>query len=111
MSAKTVAFTDQGFKSDVLENDAPVVVDFWAAWCQPCKMLAPTMDQLADDYAGKAIVGKVNIDENPQTAAAYGIRSIPSVLVFHKGKVAEQLVGLLPKDRYKEVLDRVLSQA
>lgn len=110
MSANTTAITDTAFKSEVLDSDKPVLVDFWAAWCQPCKMLAPTMDQLATDYAGKAKVGKVNIDENPETAAAYGIRSIPSVLVFHKGKVAEQLVGLLPKERYREVLDRILKQ-
>jgi thioredoxin 1 len=101
-----VHFNDSSFKTEVLESPQPVLVDFWAEWCQPCHALAPTIKQLADEYAGSVKVGKLNIEESPATAAAYGIRSIPSVLVFKGGQVVAQLVGVRDKKSYAEALDQ-----
>lgn len=102
-----IHFSDASFKADVLESKEPVLVDFWAQWCGPCHALAPTIEELARDYEGAVKVGKINIDENPQTAAAYGIRSIPSVLVFKDGAVVEHVVGVRDKTHYKKALDQV----
>lgn len=101
-------FTDADFKTEVLESDRPVLVDFWADWCGPCHALAPTIEELAGKFEGAVKVGKLDIDQNLQTARAYGIRGIPAVLLFRNGEVAETLVGVQPKRRYEEVLERAL---
>ena len=101
-------FTDEGFQADVLDSDVPVLVDFWAEWCQPCKMLSPTMDELADEYAGRAKVTKINIDDNRQVATQFGIMSIPTVLLFHNGEIKNTFVGLSGKDKFTGALDELL---
>lgn len=108
MAGNVAEFTDANFDAEVVQSSTPVLVDFWAPWCGPCKMLAPTIDALASDYAGRLKVGKLNTDEAENTAAKYGIRSIPTLLVFKNGEVVHQLVGALPKDKIAEQLDRVL---
>ncbi len=97
MKPKTL--TDGEFKQEVLESDRPVLVDFWADWCGPCKMIAPLVDELAGEYDGKLKVVKMDVDANPSTAMQYGIRSIPTLLVFKNGKVVEQIIGAVPKQR------------
>ena len=102
----TVKITDDSFETDVLKAQGPVLVDFWAEWCGPCKRLAPTVDALATDYAGKITVGKLNVDDNPNTAFKFNIRGIPAVLLFKGGQVVEQVVGLAPKEDFKLILDK-----
>ena len=102
-----VALTKENFAQLVLQSPVPVLVDFWAEWCGPCKMIAPLLDELADEYDGKAKVGKVNIDEQQALAAEYGIRAIPTLLLFNKGQVADQIVGARSKRDFKNSLDRV----
>jgi thioredoxin 1 len=104
----TMDFTDSNFDDEVIKSDQPVLVDFWAEWCGPCKQLTPTIDALAEDYQGKAKIGKVNVDHNPSTAAGYGIRSIPSLLFFKNGKVQQQMVGTNPKEEIAKILDSLL---
>lgn len=91
--AHTLTFTEENFEKEVIKSDLPVLVDFWATWCGPCRALAPVIDQVAEDTAGKAKVGKVNVDDAPGLAAKYGIRSIPTLLVIKDGEVADQQVG------------------
>src|SRR6266550_5748950 len=98
-------FTDQNFEAEVLKSDVPVLVDFWAEWCGPCRMMAPTVDQVAVDYAGKVKVGKLDVDSNQQTAARYGIRGIPTLLLFKGGKVVDQKVGAIGKPEFQKMLD------
>jgi thioredoxin 1 len=93
---KTIELTDANF-DQIITSDKPVLVDFWAEWCGPCKMIGPVVEELAGDYEGKAVVGKLNVDENPQTAAKFGIRSIPTLLVFKGGQVVDKQVGAVPK--------------
>ena len=100
-------FTQQNFDDEVLKAEVPVLVDFWAEWCGPCKMLGPLVDEIAGEYSDKAKVGKVNIDEHPGLASEFGIRAIPTMLVFHKGLVVDQMVGLKSKRDLKTSLDRV----
>jgi thioredoxin 1 len=102
-----ITLTQENFSQQVLQSAAPVLVDFWAEWCGPCKMIAPLLDELADEYDGKAKVGKVNVDEQQSLAAEYGIRAIPTLLVFHNGQVADQIVGARCKRDFKASLDRV----
>ena len=102
-----VNLTQENFAQQVLQSESPVLVDFWAEWCGPCKMIAPVLDELADEYQGRALVAKVNIDEQQGLAAEYGVRAIPTLLVFHKGQVADQIVGARSKRDLKASLDRV----
>jgi thioredoxin 1 len=102
-----VNLTQENFAQQVLQSPAPVLVDFWAEWCGPCKMIAPVLDELADEFEGRAKIGKVNIDEQQALAAQYGIRAIPTLLVFSKGEVAEQIVGARSKRDFKASLERV----
>lgn len=103
-----VKVTDENFKAEVLESEIPVLVDFWAEWCGPCRMIAPVVDAVAEEYAGKLKVAKLNVDENPQTASQYGIMSIPSLLIFKDGQVIEKMVGFMPKEQMKEAIDKTL---
>ena len=105
--SKPQEFTDANFQIQVRESDQPVLVDFWAAWCGPCRALGPTIDELAEQYEGTVKVGKLNIDENPQSPSRFGISSIPAVLLFKDGKVVETLVGVQPKERYEVALHQV----
>ena len=101
-----VTLTQENFSQQVLQSPSPVLVDFWAEWCGPCKMIAPLLDELADEYSGKIKIGKVNIDEQQELATKYGIRAIPTLLVISKGQVAEQMVGAKSKRDLKASLDR-----
>ena len=98
--------TDATFEAEVLQAGEPVLVDFWAEWCGPCKRLAPTVDALATDYAGKVTVGKLNVDDNPNTAFKFQIRGIPALLLFKGGQIVESIVGLVPKEDLKTAIDR-----
>jgi thioredoxin 1 len=104
-SEKVQTLTDGNFDQTV-SGATPVLVDFWAEWCGPCKRLAPTVDELARDYDGKVVVGKLNVDENPNTAFKFSIRGIPTLLLFKGGQVVEQVVGLADKDSLKKVIDK-----
>ncbi len=106
--ANLAAVNDADFKQTVLESGQPVLVDFWADWCGPCKMIAPVVEELAGEYAGKLEVKKMDVDANPQTAMALGIRSIPTLLIFKDGKVAEQVIGAVPKSVLKKKIDNVV---
>jgi thioredoxin 1 len=101
----TLTFTDNSFDAEVLKSDVPVLVDFWAEWCGPCRMMAPTIDAIADEYAGRVKVGKLNVDENGLTAMRYGIRGIPTLLLFKGGNVVEQRVGAIGKSDVKRMID------
>lgn len=105
MSGKIMDVTDANFQTEVLSSSIPVLVDFWASWCAPCRMLAPTVEALAQDFDGKIKVTKLNVDENPNTAASFSIRGIPTLLLFDKGSVVETLVGVKPKDEIARLLN------
>jgi thioredoxin 1 len=105
----TLTFTDGSFDADVLNSDVPVLVDFWAEWCGPCRMMGPTVDQIASDYAGKVKVGKLDVDSNQNTASRYGIRGIPTVLLFKGGQIVEQKVGAIGKNDFQKMLDKHVS--
>ena len=100
----TLNFTDAAFDQDVINSDTPVLVDFWAPWCGPCKAMGPTVDALATEYLGKVKIGKMNTDDNQQTAMRFGIRSIPTLLLFKGGKVVDQRVGAMPKPEVIKML-------
>ena len=104
MSELTKAVTDESFRQDVLEAPGPVLVDFWAEWCGPCKAVGPILDELAKDYAGKLTVAKIDIDENPMTPNEYAVRGIPTMLLFRDGKLLDQKVGAMPKGALKDWL-------
>ena len=105
----TLTFTDQSWEADVLNSDVPVLVDFWAEWCGPCRMMSPTIDTIATEYSGKAKVGKLNVDENGGTAMRYNIRGIPTLLVFKGGQVIAQKVGAVGKSEVAALLDAQIS--
>ena len=100
-----LVITDDSFDAEVLQSDIPVLVDFWAPWCGPCRMLAPTIDEIAEEYDGKAKVGKLDTDASPQVATKLGVQSIPTLMVFKGGEVVERLVGVLPKEQITPKLD------
>jgi thioredoxin 1 len=104
----TLEFTDQNFEQEVLKSDKPVLVDFWAVWCAPCRMMESAVASIANDYAGRAKVGKLNVDENLSVTSRYGIRSIPTLLLFKNGEIQEQVVGTTSKDALNKLLDRHL---
>lgn len=108
MAGNVLEFTDETFKTEVLESQDPVLVDFWAPWCGPCKMLAPTIDELAADYSGKVRVGKVNTDHSRQVAIDHQISAIPTVMIFKGGQVVERISGLQPKSQLASLLDKHL---
>ncbi|GHG75645.1 thioredoxin [Alishewanella longhuensis] len=105
MSEHILQVSDDSFETDVLKAEVPVLVDFWAEWCGPCKMIAPILDDVATEYAGKVAVAKVNIDQNPNTPPKFGIRGIPTLLLFKNGQVAATKVGALSKTQLKQFLD------
>ena len=107
--SKPITFTDDNFDSEVLTSDVPVLVDFWAEWCGPCKMIAPSIEELANEYAGKAKVGKMDVDSNQNTSMKYGIRSIPALLIFKGGEVVEQITGAVTKGQIQSKLDASLA--
>jgi thioredoxin 1 len=107
-STNVTAFTDGNFEEQVLKSPKPVLVDFWAEWCTPCRMIAPTVEKVADDYAGRATVGKVNVDENQVITSRYHITGIPTLLLFKEGKVQEQIVGATSRDNIVRLIEKYL---
>jgi len=106
---KVLEVSDQSFEQEVIKSATPVLIDFWAPWCGPCKAIAPVVEQLAGEYAGRLKVVKMNVDDNPQTPSRYGVRGIPNLLVIKGGQVADQIVGAVPKAHLVKAIDTVLS--
>jgi thioredoxin 1 len=104
----TLEFSEQNFEEEVLKSDKPVLVDFWATWCAPCRMMAPAVDAIAEAYAGRAKVGKINVDENFTVTGRYNIRGIPTLLLFKDGQIREQIVGATSKEAISKLLDKHL---
>ena len=107
--AKPIEFTDSNFEDEVLNSDKPVLVDFWAEWCGPCRMIGPIVEEMAEEYDGKAKIGKVDVDSNSEMSVKYGIRSIPSLLIFKDGEVVDQIVGAVPKSHLTKQLEAQLA--
>jgi thioredoxin 1 len=103
-----VQFTDANFEQEVLKSDKPVLVDFWAPWCGPCRAVGPVVEDLAEAYKGRVKVGKINIDDNPKTATNYGVMSIPTLILFNKGDIIDKLIGLSPKERLEGLIKKAL---
>ena len=108
MSENLHEFTDQNFENDVEQSENPVLIDFWAVWCGPCKAIAPVIEEIADEYQGKVKVGKVDVDQNQNIAMKYGIRSIPTILIMSKGEVVNQIVGAVPKNNITDMLNELI---
>jgi len=111
MAGKYIELTDANFEQEVLKSDVPVLVDFWAPWCGPCRIIAPFIEELAEEYEGKAKVGKLNVDENPQVANALGIRSIPTLVFFKGGEPVDGVIGAVPKKILKDKFEKLLEPA
>jgi len=109
--ADLLAVSDESFESEVLQSGTPVLIDFWAPWCAPCRAIAPVVEEIARDYAGKLKVVKMNVDDNPRTPTKYGVRGIPNLIVFQNGDVKEQIVGAVPKVQLVKAISKVLGQA
>ena len=105
MAGNVVEFTDANFDTEVLQSSQPVLVDFWAPWCGPCRMIAPVVEELAGEYAGSVKIGKINIDESPSAPGNYGVSSIPTLMIFKGGEVIDRFVGVQPKNRLQQALD------
>lgn len=105
---KPITITDDNFEQEVVNSDKPVLIDFWAAWCGPCRMIAPVVEELAQDYDGKAKIGKLDVDDNQQTAIRFGVRSIPTLLIFKGGQLKDTIIGAVPKTQIAQKLDAVL---
>ncbi len=108
MSGNTVTLSDQNFQTEVIQSSTPVLVDFSAEWCGPCKMLAPVIEELADEYVGRIKVGRLDIDDNRQSPGQYGIQGVPTLIIFQNGQPVKKFVGLTPKDKITEALDQLL---
>ncbi len=104
----TEAITDASFQADVIDSDTPVLVDFWAEWCGPCKMIGPSLEEISDELAGKVVIAKINIDENPDAPGKYGVRGIPTMILFKNGEIADTKVGAAPKSALKGWLEGAL---
>lgn len=107
-SDKVVQLSDDSFEADVLQSSVPVLVDFWATWCAPCKAISPMVDGLADEYDGKVKIAKLNVDDNPATPGQFGVRGIPTLILFKDGKVVDQVVGAVPKNQLEGLLQKAL---
>lgn len=107
-SDKIITLTDQNFENEVKESQIPILVDFWAEWCAPCRMVAPVLDELAEEFDGKVKIGKLNVDQNRSVAAQYGVMSIPTLILFNKGELVEQMVGAQPKENLQKVMQSAL---
>ncbi|HBG46499.1 MAG TPA: thioredoxin [Deltaproteobacteria bacterium] len=108
MGENIINVTDSTFESMVLKSDVPALVDFWASWCAPCRAIAPLVEEMAQEYSGKIRVAKMNVDDNPATPGKYGVRGIPTLILFKGGKVIDQLVGAVPKNQIKDLIDKGL---
>ena len=108
MAGNMIDFTDQNFESEVIGSDTPTMVDFWAEWCAPCKMIAPTVEALAEEFEGKIKIGKLNIDENPSTPTKFGIRGIPTLIIFKGGQPVNQIVGVKSKAELKKAIESAI---
>jgi thioredoxin 1 len=105
---KPITLTDNNFEEEVIKSDKPVLIDFWAVWCGPCKIIAPVVEELAEEYEGKIKVGKLDVDENQQSSIKYGVRSIPTLLIFKDGKVKDTIIGAVPKPQIVQKLNSAL---
>jgi len=106
---KAITITDENFDQEVLKSDKPVLIDFWATWCGPCKMIAPIVEELVDEYEGKAKIGKLDVDNNQQTAIKFGVRSIPTILIFKNGKLKDTIIGAVPKIQIVQKLNLAIA--
>ena len=107
--SKPIHINNQNFESEVIQSEIPVVVDFWATWCGPCLMVAPVLEELANEYENRIKVCKLDVDNNRETAGAYGIQSIPTIMIFKEGKMVDRLIGAVPKSEFKKMIDKHLS--
>jgi len=108
MGEHTLDITDDSFEAEVISSDVPVLIDFWASWCGPCKAIAPMVDEIAAEFSGKIKVGKINVDDNPKTPGKFGVRGIPTLIMFKGGEAVDQVVGAIPKSQLEEMINKVI---